>query len=430
MNNFPIPDFSEQNSFSTNAMVSTMHPLASQIAIDVLKRGGHAVDAALSAAFILSIIYPFACGPGSDLVALCWDNSKGHMHGLLALSSIPDNVLKNWDENSKSPELGPLSMGIPGTVSGWFDLHQKFGKLPLDQLMSPAIYYSNAGIPVPEMASIYWKSLEEKLMLWDTPSKIYLRGDRGPHLGEIFRNPSLSRTFKMLAQYGKDIFYRGAIAHSLVNDLRSLNSTITFEDFTKYKSKWVKPEGITHSAHEIWSLIHPIAILDKQYNTKPNIESNLKRNSSSEQTVSMDDYVVNPPEATLPRAHTGVVINIIDRELNTVSLVMTNYSPFGSGLTSEQYGFAMNNALASCSKTQSITFPYTPILVTKDGVLKSIMVPSTKSTLIEYLSSLGINNRAEKKQDLSESFLLELIDETKRIKGYNNNSFPNSLLGY
>jgi len=69
-------------------------------------------------------------------------------------------------------------------------------------------------------------------------------------------------------------------------------------------------------------------------------------------------------------------------------------------------------------------------LVTKDGVLKSIMVPSTKSTLIEYLSSLGINNRAEKKQDLSESFLLELIDETKRIKGYNNNSFPNSLLGY
>ena len=202
-----------------NGMVATSQALATQIGLDVLRKGGTAVDAAIAADAALGLMEPMSCGIGGDLFAIVWDNKTKKLYGLNASGRSPYKATRDYFKAqglSEIPEYGPLSWSVPGCVSGWEELHKKFGKLPISDILGSTIEYANDGFPVTEVIAASWEKSEPKLTVSPDAVKTYLPGGKAPRTGDVFKNPNLGRVYEAIGREGPKVFYQGWPAKKMV----------------------------------------------------------------------------------------------------------------------------------------------------------------------------------------------------------------------
>jgi len=246
---------------ATQGMAATSHPLASQVALDVLKRGGTAVDAAIAANATLGLMEPISNGVGGDLFAIVWDANTQKLYGLNASGRSPQSLtlaklreeLRKLDRNTIPPR-GPLPVSVPGAVDGWFELHGKFGKLPMKDLLQPAISYARNGFPVTEVIAEGWAVNAKVLKDYPNFAGIYMPNGRAPVKGEIFRNPLLANTLSAIAEGGRDAFYKGDIARRIEKYMKANGGYLTAADMAAHHSAWVEPVSTNYRGYDVWEL--------------------------------------------------------------------------------------------------------------------------------------------------------------------------------
>ncbi|HWP95062.1 MAG TPA: gamma-glutamyltransferase [Gammaproteobacteria bacterium] len=240
-----------------HGMAATSQPLATQIALEVLKRGGSAVDAAIAANAALGLMEPTGCGIGGDLFALVWDPKTARLYGLNASGRSPRSLTLTWfRENgyTRIPSHGPLPVSVPGAVDGWFELHRRFGRLPMKEVLEPAIRYARDGFPVSELIAFYWARSVPLLSKYENFKETFTLDGRAPRKGEIFRNPYLAATLEKIARGGRDAFYKGDIARTIAAYLKRQGGFLSYEDLAAHASEWVEPLSVDYRGYEVWEL--------------------------------------------------------------------------------------------------------------------------------------------------------------------------------
>jgi len=240
-----------------NGMAATSHPLATQVALDILKKGGNAFDAAIAANAVLGLMEPTGCGIGGDLFAILWSAERGKLYGLNASGRSPRSLkLEYFKENNieKIPSYGPLPVSVPGCVDGWFEIHDMFGKLPMADILQPAIKYAREGFPVTEI--IAWQMKRNLEILKDYPNikEVYMPDGRAPEKGEIFKNPQLASTLEKIVKGGRNEFYRGSIARTIDAFMKKQGGFLSYDDLARHHSEWVEPVSTTYRGYEVWEL--------------------------------------------------------------------------------------------------------------------------------------------------------------------------------
>ena len=244
-----------------NGMVATSHPLATQIGLDILKKGGTAIDAAIAANAALGLMEPTGSGIGGDLFAIVWDANSKKLHGLNASGRSPKS-LKLSDFRSKGhkeiPSWGPLPVSVPGAVDGWFELHSKFGKLPMEDLLAPSIRYAEEGFPLTQLVAWYMNRTIPFFMERGFPNikETYMEqnGGRMPKEGSVYKNPFLANTYRKIAQGGRDAFYQGDIAKTIAGFIQAQGGFLSEADLNAHTSEWVTPVSVNYRAYDIWEL--------------------------------------------------------------------------------------------------------------------------------------------------------------------------------
>lgn len=258
-----------------HGMAATAVPLASQVAIDILKKGGTAVDAAIAANATLGLMEPVSNGLGGDLFAIVWDPKSKKLYGYNGSGhSAKGRDLAKMVAEIKAvsaklgvpyvphiPKFGSLSITVPGAVDAWGALHAKFGKLPLAEDLAPAISYAQNGFPVTQLIALYWKGnmaafakagamLEE----FDNARHTYLMDGKTPAEGEVFRNPDLAHTLSLIAKGGRDAYYKGEIAHRIDAYFKRIGGDLRYEDFASHHGEWVEPLGVNYRGYDVYEL--------------------------------------------------------------------------------------------------------------------------------------------------------------------------------
>ncbi|HEX3798250.1 MAG TPA: gamma-glutamyltransferase family protein [Verrucomicrobiae bacterium] len=262
-----------------HGMAATEQPLASAAAIAILKQGGSAVDAAIAANAIMGVMQPVLNGMGGDLFAIVWDPDTHQLYGYNAsgpaarsrsLEKMRAEVAAAYrkaglPQTNHIPSVGSLPVTVPGAVDGWFALHQKFGKLPMTDVLAPAIGYARDGFPVTELIAKYWKggmmaferrrNLIEEL---DNARHTYLiaddHGGHPPEQGEIFKNPDLAHTLTLIAKGGRDTYYKGKIAHTMDAYFKRIGGDLNYSDFANFHGEWVTPQSVNYHGYDVYEL--------------------------------------------------------------------------------------------------------------------------------------------------------------------------------
>jgi len=262
-----------------HGMAATEQPLATQIAIDILKKGGSAVDAAIAANAAIGLMQPVLNGIGGDLFAIVWDPKTKQLYGYNGsgrsamgrdLAKMKEEVTAAYKKAGQPheahiPDVGSLPITVPGAVDGWFALHDKFGKLPMSTDLQPAIDYANNGFPVTQLIAQYWKGNmaafeREKAFIeeLDNAHATYLipdaNGGHTPAEGEIFKNPDLAHTYSLLAKGGRDTFYKGEIAHTMNAYFKRIGGDLRYEDFAAHHGEWVTPPSVNYRGYDVYEL--------------------------------------------------------------------------------------------------------------------------------------------------------------------------------
>ncbi len=258
-----------------HGMACTEQPLASQVAIDILKKGGSAVDAAIAANATIGLMQPVLNGIGGDLFAIVWDPRTKKLYGYNGsgraakgrdLAKMREEVAAAWKKTGQPdqahiPPLGSLPVTVPGTVDAWFALHQKFGRLSMADDLAPAIGYATNGFPVTQLIALYWKAnmaaFEKNNALIEESNNAratYLVDGHTPAEGGIFRNLDLAHTLSMLATGGRDAFYKGAIAHTIDAYFKRIGGDLRYEDFAAHHGEWVTPLSVNYRGYDIYQL--------------------------------------------------------------------------------------------------------------------------------------------------------------------------------
>ena len=378
--------------YAQRGMAASAQPLASRIGVAVLERGGTAVDAAIAVNAALAVLEPVSCGLGGDLFAIVRDPKTGALAGLDAsgrspLALTPDKIRANPD--GTIPLYSPYSWTVPGAADGWFELHRRFGRLPMKELLAPAIRLAEEGAPVPQVIAGAWARSER--VFRDKPgfAEVFLPGGRAPREGEVFRNPALARTLRLLAEKGRDAYYDGPIAAAIVAYSRKVGGFFSPEDFRRHHSDWTTPIKTTYRGAEVYELppsgqglatlemlniletfdlrgmgrastdfwhvfveakklafadraryyadpafaATPIAtLLDKEYAKRRAALIDMKRAA----------LVEPPPDAALGHGDTTYLATA-DAEGMVVSLIQSNYTGFGSGYVVPELGFGLQD---------------------------------------------------------------------------------------
>lgn len=376
---------------AAQGMAATSQPLATQIAIDVLKSGGSAVDAAIAANAALGLMEPTGCGMGGDLFAIVWDNDSQRLYGLNASGRSPQALtLEEFQKRGleKIPAYGPLPVTVPGCVDGWFTLHERFGRLPMERVLAPAIAYAEAGFPVSELIAYYWQR-SESLKRYPGFADTFLRGGRAPRKGEIFRNPDLAKTLRLLSKEGRDAFYRGSIADTIDAFMREHGGYLSKADLEAHTSTWVEPVGYDYRGYTLWELPpngqglaalqilgmlehYPIAefgfgsvdhlhhfieakklafedrakfYADPEFNEIPvaGLVSRAYLRQRSE--LIRETRAARAYDAGNPALEEGdtIYLTVADRDRNMVSLIQSNYRGMGSGMCPPGLGFGLQD---------------------------------------------------------------------------------------
>ncbi|WP_205743101.1 gamma-glutamyltransferase [Halioglobus maricola] len=262
--------------YGTRGMAATAHPLASQVALDVLKQGGNAVDAAIAANAALGLMEPTGNGIGGDIFILLWDPKTKKLHGYNGSGRSPKGQslaeLKSRIAAMKAsgelpedyqgiPSHGPLPVSVPGTVDGWFAVHDRFGSLPMNQILAPTIDYARGGFPVSPVIAYYldrsWAFFERTYA--GTPhleniQSTWFKGGKAPETGSIFTNADLGKTLEVIGQDGRDAFYKGSLARQMADYFEPMDGGLAYEDFADHKGEWVEPGGVTYKGYELYEL--------------------------------------------------------------------------------------------------------------------------------------------------------------------------------
>ncbi|MCE5346600.1 MAG: gamma-glutamyltransferase [Bacteroidales bacterium] len=240
-----------------NGMAATSQPLATQVALDILKKGGNAIDAAIAANAMLGVVEPTGAGIGGDLFAIIWSADKMKLYGLNASGRSPRSLKRNYFiENGYDyiPLHGPLPVSVPGCVDGWYEMHDMFGRLSMKDILQPAITYAREGFPVTEVVAYYLG--KETAILKDYPNikEVYMPGGKAPSKGEIFRNPMLANTLEKIVIGGRNEFYRGTIARDIEVFMKKMGGFLSYDDMSRHHSEWVEPLSTTYRGYEVWEL--------------------------------------------------------------------------------------------------------------------------------------------------------------------------------
>ncbi|QEL15756.1 gamma-glutamyltransferase [Limnoglobus roseus] len=436
-----------------HGIVATSHPLAAQVGLDVLKAGGNAVDAAIATSAAMGLMEPMSCGIGGDLFAIVWDAKTQTLHGLNANGRAPLKATRQLFKDrglAEISEKGPLSWSVPGCVDGWDELRKKFGTKTFAELLTPVIRHANEGVVVPKVIGGYWATAERVAEL----RAVYTVNGHSPKVGETFKNPTLAKTYQLIADGGRDAYYKGPIAEALVRFSDAKGGLFQIKDFTEHTSEWVKPVKTTYRGYDVWELPPPgqgiaalqmlnllephdlkmlghnsadywhlmieakkIAYADRaKFYTDPRFtkvpvtqliskEYAAERGKLFDPAKAMKDVAAG--DAKLGLADT-IYLCVVDKDRNCVSLIQSNYMGFGSGLASPDLGFALQNrgtlfALDEhhANRLEPGKRPFhtiIPAMVTKDGkpwltygVMGGDMQPQGHVQVLVNLLDFGMN---------------------------------------
>ena len=253
-------------------MAATSVPLASQVAVDILKAGGSAADAAIAANAALGLMEPTGNGIGGDLFAIVWDPQTGRLHGLNAsgraprgqtLAALKATLMERTGQDDDIPDWGSLSITVPGAVDGWFTLHGRFGRLPMAKVLAPAIAYARDGFPVNQLIGYYLgrsKGLFERLHGEGVIEEIdnyratYLVDGNPPAEGQIFRNPDLASTLQAIADGGRGAFYDGPLTDVMDAYFQRIGGPLRKSDFAAQRANWIDPVSVSYRGYDVWEL--------------------------------------------------------------------------------------------------------------------------------------------------------------------------------
>ncbi len=378
---------------SRRGIVAAESPLAAQAGAGVLARGGNAVDAAVATNAAMGVVEPMMNGIGGDLFAIIYDAKTEKLYGLNASGWAPAGLsieFLNSKDITEMPQDGIQSVTVPGTIDGWSKLLARFGTKKFSEVLAPAIYYAREGFPVPEWDAAYWAGAVDLLKQNKNAAATYLPGGHAPRVGEIFRNPDLARSLESIASGGRDAYYRGEIARSIVALSARMGGTMSAEDLADYSSEWVDPISTTYhgwtvdeippngqgiAALEMLNIMErfPLAqmghnsadalqamieakklayadmyryVADPKFSQVP-VQGMLSKEYAEQRAALIGTAKANcnvlPGEPPLPTKGDTTYLTVIDSEGNMVSLIQSNYAEFGSGLVADGTGFALQN---------------------------------------------------------------------------------------
>ncbi|MBU3020775.1 gamma-glutamyltransferase [Aestuariibacter sp. A3R04] len=372
-----------------NGMVATSQPLATQVGLDVLKRGGNAIDAAIAANAMLGLVEPTGSGIGGDLYAIVWVAEEKKLYGLNASGRSPKALTKEEFVArglTSIPSFGPLPVSVPGAVDGWFMLHDKFGTLPMTAVLTPAIEYAKNGFPVSEVIAHYWQMNVDRIGHYDGFADIFMPNGRAPRKGDVFKNPALAATYEKIATGGRDAFYKGDIARTISAYMKEQGGFLRYEDLATHTSDWVEPVYANYRGYDVWELppngqgIAALQILnilehydlesmgfgsadyihtfveakklafedrakfyaDMAFNDVPVDWLISKEYAAERQALIQPHKAAKTVDAGVYEGDT-VYLTAADQQGNMVSLIQSNYRGMGSGMTPPGLGFILQN---------------------------------------------------------------------------------------
>jgi gamma-glutamyltranspeptidase / glutathione hydrolase len=424
------PGYEKQSrsvNYAVHGMAATSDMRSTQVAVDILKAGGSAVDAAIAANAVMGVVEPMSCGIGGDLFAICWSASDGRLSGLNASGRAPQ--LATMEEFRRRnlqeiPTYGALSWSVPGCVAGWQDLHAKYGRLPWATLFAPAIQIAEEGFPVAPVIASYWEAAEEKLLETLPARSTFLVNGKAPQEGDLFRNPRLAATYRKIAEHGSEVFYQGELASAMDAYSRSLEGgLLRMADLQAHTNEWIEPVSTNYRGYDIWELppngqgIAALQMLNmiERYDVrgmgwgsadwshlfieskklafadrakfyadmsmaKVPLQGLISKQYAGERAKLFD------PEKALTEVPAGdpklvhgdtIYLCVVDKDRNCCSLIQSNYHGFGSHLVPGDLGFVLQNrgALFALDPTHLNGLapgkrPFhtiIPAMVTKDG---------------------------------------------------------------
>ncbi len=394
----PAPDAKLGRSpvLATRGMVATSQPLAAAAGLRVLQEGGNAIDAAIATAAVLNVVEPMMAGIGGDLFALVYDadsrklyglNGTGRAGALASASKLRERGL------TRIPYDDILAVTVPGALDGWEMLRSRFGSRPLAELLEPAIFYAESGFPVSEIIATDWEVSAPKLARNPDSASAYLVEGRAPRHGEIFKSPDLARTFRLIAEKGPDVFYRGELAHRIADFVQAQGGLLTYEDLASHHGDWVEPISTTYRgvtvyqippnsqgfvALEMLNILEGFDVAKLGHNSAEYLHLLIEAKKLA--FADRDRYLADPEKARVPlekllskeyaaerrrlidRDHAAtevppglidttetVYLTVVDEKRNVVSFIYSVFDDFGSGRVVPGTGIALQNRGAGFS---------------------------------------------------------------------------------
>jgi len=386
------PFATRSEAIARNGMAATSQPLATEVALDIMKAGGNAIDAAIAANAVLGLVEPTGSGLGGDLSVIVWEATSRQLHGLNASGRSPMSLTIDEFQRrglTQIPAHGPLPVTVPGAVDGWFELHAEFGRLSMERILAPAIEYARKGFPVTEVIGEYWRKDVETLEEWPGFAEVYMPNGRAPGKGEVFTNPALASTLEKIASGGRDAFYEGEIAHTIDAFMRRMGGFLSYEDLAAHRSEWVDPVSGDYRGYTVWELppnsqgiaaLQMLNILkgfdigamgfgsaeylhvlteakklafedrakfyaDPAFNEIP-VEWLISEEYAAQRRALIDmERAAREYPSGDPALETGetVYLTTADHDGNMVSLIQSNYRGMGSGMTPDGLGFVLQD---------------------------------------------------------------------------------------
>ncbi len=390
--NTGLPFASRSEVIATNGMAATSHPLATQIALDILKSGGSAVDAAIAANAALGLMEPTGCGIGGDLFAIVWDAGEQELAGLNASGRAPALMTLDYFREQgldEIPKFGPLPVSVPGAVDGWYELHDRFGRMPMAELLAPTIRYAREGFPVTDEIARLFVVNQDRIGHYPGFAETFMPQGRVPKKGEVFRNPRLADTLELIAEGGRDAFYKGDIARRIDAYMVEQGGLLRYGDLAAHTSEWVTPVSTNYRGWDVFELppngqgiaalqilnilegydiasmgfgsadyVHvlveaiKLAFADRaKYYADPEfvdvpVETLISKDYAAERRRQISpDRAARRVAAGDIRLQDGdtVYLTVADKNGNMVSLIQSNYNGMGSGMTPGDLGFVLQN---------------------------------------------------------------------------------------
>ena len=382
---------------ASQGMVATSQPLASQVGLDVLKRGGNAVDASIAVAAVLNVTEPHMTGVGGDAFMMIYSAKTRKLEGLNASGRAPRALtLDHFTSRTitQMPVTGMEPVTVPGALDGWITLLEKHGTMKLADLVAPAIGYAESGFPVMEKTAADWEPEVPRLKLTAAAASTYLVDGKAPRAGAIFTQKNLARTLRTIAKGGRDAFYRGEIARAIVDYCQKNGGFLSMEDFAAQKSEWVEPISTTYRGHTVYELppngqgvtalllLNMLEGLDlrsmrrepgRYYHTlveatkiafadrnryiadpaffKTPVKELLSKEYAARRRALIDpDKAIDPPAyGDIPTGSDTTYFTIVDKDRNAVSFINSLFSAFGSAIVAGDTGIVLQNRGAGFS---------------------------------------------------------------------------------